>query len=91
MDQREGCLGSLMNRTASLPSELPDKSELSGPLFSHSLDCGVEIDGILSPPPVEGNGNLIVLPSISTIEHGEALPHEIETQPTNDVLLYLCL
>ena len=80
-----------MSRTTNLPSELPDKSELSAPLFSHSLGCGVEIDGILSPPPVEGNGSLIVLPSISTIEHGETLPQEIETQPTNDVLLYLCL
>ena len=81
----------MMNRTSNLSSELPEKPDLPGPMFSHSLDCGVEIDGILSSPPGEGNGSLIVLPSISTIEHGETLQHEIDTQSTNDVLLYTCL
>lgn len=76
----------------SIPSVLGEKADLTGSLFSSSIDCPVEIDNLIGTSHVSTSGNLIVLPSMQnlpSIEHNSAtlqLEQDIE-QPSNSEIL----
>ena len=91
----------LMNRkeleTVALPADqetmstvLVGKPDLANSLFPGTLNCDVEIDGILSSSRVEGGGNMIVLPGMPgmpSLDQEEATIQEIEPSATAEVIL----
>jgi len=73
-----------------MPTVLVDKPDLANSLFPTTLECDVEIDGILGSSRVEGGGNMIVLPGMPgmpSLDQEEATIQEMEPPATAEVML----